>query len=161
MSYNCRTSCFTLNRQMNPVTMRTRKRPNFRTRKTGPKAALVPGAPSSNATGVGPTLGPPSCSDTLHRRIRSLSAMAVLCAERGMALPRHSKPEQESYEQDESQALNSETAQQKKHCSTNLAQPGGLSSFMGSLQSRRPWSYIYWIAPHGTEGRVEWDGQRM
>ena len=78
-----------------------------------------------------------------------------------MTLPRHSKPEQESYEQDESQALNSETAQQKKQCSTNLANPGGLSSFMASLQSRRPWSYIYWIAPHGTEGRVEWDGQAM
>ena len=49
----------------------------------------------------------------------------------------------------------------KSNARGSLANPGGLSSFMESLQSRRPWSYIYWIAPHGTEGRVEWDGQAM
>ena len=49
----------------------------------------------------------------------------------------------------------------KSYARGSLAMAGGLSSFMGSLQSRRPWSYIYWIAPHGTEGRVEYDGQGM
>ena len=62
---------------------------------------------------------------------------------------------------DESQAFNQETAQQERNARGSLADPRGLSSFMGSLQSRRPWSYKYWIAPHGTEGRVEWDGQAM